>query len=157
MQQTPVTVENRRSALSGMWSFLALLFGALIGRGTAVAATRIKPAQVQGGLPNSLMGFDAQSQGMTVVVGAGLSISGGVLTANPVFASVRSYNVVLNRQANGTYPLPTSVQAKPVFHRNGIRQLETEDYSYASGVMTPTATAQYQTDDLVTCDGEPAA
>ena len=157
MQQKPVTVENRRSALSGIWSFLALLFGALIGRGTAGAATRIKPNQVQGGLPNSLMGFDGQSQGTTVAVGAGLSMSGGVLTATPVSASVRSYNVVLNRQANGTYPLPASVQVKPVFHRNGIRQLETEDYTYTAGVMTPTATAQYQPDDLVICDGEPAA
>lgn len=121
---------------------------------SATSATQILLFQLRSSSLNSLVGIGNTGHGVPITVGTGLTLSNGTLAATPVSAVVRQYNIVLTRGLDGSYTVPTNARNNTVFYRNGLRQIAGEDYSYSAGVMKPALDAQFQSEDLVTCDGE---
>ena len=140
--------QDRRGFFESIGAVIAGLFGAAVG---GQAASRVRIEQVRGA-PGTLAGFDASGTGQSVTVGTGLTISNGTLSAIPVVASPRAWNVRLVRSATGTYVLPATVASETVVRRNGLGQIAPDDYDIVAGSIVPAQA--WTADDIVVADGK---
>ena len=138
---------------AALWAFIIGIFGG----SQASAATKVKLSQISSGVAGpGLMGYGSDQIGTPVSVGAGLGLSGGVLTATPAPSTNRDYGVPLVRDAGGNYPLPANVRVKPAIHVNGIRYFAVEDYSIVGDAVVPNpgSESNWPPDAKVKADGE---
>jgi hypothetical protein len=115
-------------------------------------ATRVALSQLHGAPGAQLVGLDANGNGVPITLKPGITLQDGYLNIELSSTPIRSYNIVLTRDASGTYTVPSQAVRSTIILRNGIRQALTLDYTMVGAVVTPVGA--WAADDFVACDGQ---